>query len=111
MAARGMGSTDFQIMTKIKLPLALGVIIAGVRNMVVMTISVTAIASFIGAGGLGVSIYRGITMYNTALTLGGSLLIAAMAASVLITQLQVSQPLLPEPQQVPQLQEQPRQPS
>ena len=79
MAARGMGSTDFQIMTKIKLPLAWGVIIAGVRNMVVMTISVTAIASFIGAGGLGVSIYRGITMYNTALTLGGSLLIAAMA--------------------------------
>ena len=82
MAARGMGSTDFQIMTKIKLPLALGVIIAGVRNMVVMTISVTAIASFIGAGGLGVSIYRGITMYNTALTLGGSLLIAAMALLV-----------------------------
>lgn len=79
MAARGMGSTDLQIMIKIKLPLALGVIIAGVRNMVVMTISVTAIASFIGAGGLGVSIYRGITMYNTALTLGGSLLIAAMA--------------------------------
>ncbi len=79
MAARGMGSTDLQIMMKIKLPLALGVIIAGVRNMVVMTISVTAIASFIGAGGLGVSIYRGITMYNTALTLGGSLLIAVMA--------------------------------
>lgn len=42
MAARGMGSTDFQIMMKIKLPLALGVIIAGVRNMVVMTISVAA---------------------------------------------------------------------
>lgn len=79
MAARGMGSTNLQIMTKIKLPLALGVIIAGVRNMVVMTISVTAIASFIGAGGLGVSIYRGITMYNPALTLAGSLLIAAMA--------------------------------
>lgn len=79
MAARGMGSTDLQIMIKIKLPLALGVIIAGVRNMVVMTISVTAIASFIGAGGLGVSIYRGITMYNTALTLGGSLLIAVLA--------------------------------
>lgn len=79
MAARGMGSTEFQIMTKIKLPLALGVIIAGVRNMVVMTISVTAIASFIGAGGLGVSIYRGITMYNTALTLAGSLLIAVLA--------------------------------
>lgn len=79
MAARGMGSTDFQIMVKIKLPLALGVIIAGIRNMVVMTISVAAIASFIGAGGLGVAIYRGITIYNTALTFGGSFLIALLA--------------------------------
>lgn len=78
-AARGMGSTDFQIMTKIKLPLALGVIIAGVRNMVVMTISVAAIASFIGAGGLGVAIYRGITIYDTAMTFGGSFLIALIA--------------------------------
>ncbi len=79
MAARGMGSTDFQIMTKIKLPLAAGVIIAGVRNMVVMTLSTAAIASFIGAGGLGVAIYRGITTYNMALTFGGSFLIALLA--------------------------------
>ena len=78
-AARGMGSTDIQIMLKIKLPLALGVIIAGIRNVVVMTISTTAIASFIGAGGLGVAIYRGITIYNTALTFGGSFLIALLA--------------------------------
>ena len=74
MAARGMGSTDRQIMLKIKLPLALGVIIAGVRN-----ISTAAVASFIGAGGLGVAVYRGITLYNTALTFGGSLLIALLA--------------------------------
>ena len=66
-------------MLKIKLPLALGVIIAGVRNMVVMTISTAAVASFIGAGGLGVAVYRGITLYNTALTFGGSLLIALLA--------------------------------
>ena len=78
-AARGMGSTEFQILTRIKLPLALGVIIAGVRNMVVMTISVAAIASFIGAGGLGVAIYRGITVYDTALTFAGSVLIALIA--------------------------------
>ena len=78
-AARGMGSTELQIMMKIKLPLALGVIIAGVRNMVVMTISVAAIASFIGAGGLGVAIYRGITIYDTAMTFGGSFLIALIA--------------------------------
>ena len=79
MAARGVGSTNFQIMTRIKLPLAAGVIIAGVRNMVVMTLSMTAIASFIGAGGLGVAIYRGITTYNMALTFGGSVLIALLA--------------------------------
>ena len=78
-AAEGMGSTKFQLMVKIKLPLALDVIIAGIRNMVVMTISVAAIASFIGAGGLGVAIYRGITMYDTAMTFGGSLVIAAVA--------------------------------
>ena len=51
-AARGIGSTDIQILWRIKLPLALGVILAGVRNMVVMTLSVTAIAAFIGAGGV-----------------------------------------------------------
>lgn len=78
-AAEGMGSTKAQIMIKIRLPLAMGVIIAGVRNMVVMTISTAAIASFIGAGGLGVAIYRGITIYDTAMTFCGSLLIAAIA--------------------------------
>ena len=78
-AARGMGSTDIQILWRIKLPLALGVILAGVLNMVVMTLSVTAIAAFIGAGGLGVAIYRGITIYNPALTFAGSVLIALLA--------------------------------
>lgn len=89
-AARGMGSTDLQIMMKIKLPLALDVIIAGVRNMVVMTISVAAIASFIGAGGLGVAIYRGITIYDTAMTFGGSFLIAliALASDLLLGHLE-----------------------
>ena len=76
-AAEGMGSTRFQIMTKIKLPLAAGGIIAG--NMVVMTIPVSAIASFIGAGGLGVAIYRGITIYDSAMTFCGSFLIALLA--------------------------------
>ena len=83
-AARGMGSTDIQILWRIKLPLALGVILAGVRNMVVMTLSVTAIAAFIGAGGLGVAIYRGITIYNPALTFAGSVLIALLIADLLL---------------------------
>lgn len=78
-AARGMGSTDWQILYKIKLPLALPVIIAGLRNMVTMTISLAGIASFIGAGGLGVAIYRGITTNNAAMTIAGSLCIAVLA--------------------------------
>lgn len=78
-AARGMGSTESQLLLRVRLPLAGSVIMAGVRNMVVMTISVTAIASFIGAGGLGVAIYRGITVYNPAMTFAGSLLIAVLA--------------------------------
>ena len=46
----------------VHLPLALGVILAGARNMGLMAFSVTAIAAFIGAGGLGVAIYREITI-------------------------------------------------
>lgn len=78
-AARGMGSTSFQILYKIQLPLAFPVILSGLRNMVVMTIALAGIAAFIGAGGLGVAIYRGITTNNGVLTVAGSLLIAALA--------------------------------
>lgn len=48
--------------------MATSVILAGLRSMVVMTISVAGIAAFIGAGGLGVAIFRGITLYNPPLT-------------------------------------------
>lgn len=78
-AAEGMGSTKLQILYKIKLPLAVPVILSGVRNMVTMTIALAGIASFIGAGGLGVAIYRGITTNNAAMTMAGSLLIALLA--------------------------------
>ena len=81
-AATGMGSTKFQVLYKIKLPLAMPIIIAGVRNMAVMTIALAGIASFIGAGGLGVAIYRGITTNNKAMTIAGSLLIAVLAIVV-----------------------------
>lgn len=78
-AAKGMGSTRRQILFKIKLPLAMPVIMSGIRNMVTMTIALAGIASFIGAGGLGVAIYRGITTNNAAMTVAGSLLTAALA--------------------------------
>ncbi len=78
-AAEGMGSTRLQLLYKIKLPLAFPIIFSGIRSMVTMTIALGGIASFIGAGGLGVAIYRGITTNNAALTMAGSLLIALLA--------------------------------
>lgn len=81
-AAKGMGSTRLQVLLKIKLPLAMPVILSGIRNMVIMTIALAGIASFIGAGGLGVAIYRGITTNNSAMTLVGSLMIAMLAILV-----------------------------
>ncbi len=78
-AAAGMGSTKWQILLRIQLPMAFSVILAGVRNMVVMVISIAGIASFIGAGGLGSAIYRGIATNNSALMIAGSILIALMA--------------------------------
>jgi len=78
-SALGMGTTQKQLMLKIQLPLASPVIMAGFRTMVVMTIALAGIASFIGAGGLGVAIWRGITTNYPEMTLAGSLLVALLA--------------------------------
>jgi osmoprotectant transport system permease protein len=78
-SAVAMGSTDYQLLFNIQLPMALPVIIAGFRTMVVMTIALGGIASFIGAGGLGVAIWRGITTNYPEMTVAGSLLVALLA--------------------------------
>lgn len=77
--AKGLGTDKRQLLYKIQFPLALPIILSGFRNMTVMIIAMGGIASFIGAGGLGVAVYRGITTYNMALTAAGSLLIALLA--------------------------------
>ncbi len=78
-SAVAMGSTNIQLLFKVQLPLALPVIIAGFRTMVVMTIALGGIASFIGAGGLGVAIWRGITTNFPEMTAAGSILVALLA--------------------------------
>ncbi len=78
-ASEAMGSRKTQTLLKIKLPLAFPVIFSSIRNMVTMTIALAGIASFVGAGGLGVAIYRGITTNNKGLILSGSILIAVLA--------------------------------
>lgn len=81
-ASKAMGAKEFQILYQIKLPLAFPVIFSSIMNMVTMTIALAGIASFVGAGGLGVAIYRGITTNNDVLILLGSLLIALLALIV-----------------------------
>jgi osmoprotectant transport system permease protein len=78
-SAVAMGSTRLQLLIHVQLPLALPVILTGFRTMVVMTIALGGIASFIGAGGLGVAIWRGITTNFPEMTVAGSLLVALLA--------------------------------
>jgi len=78
-AARGMGMTDRQLFFQVELPLALGVILAGVRVATVITVGVATIAAAIGAGGLGEFIFRGLAMVNNQLILAGALPAALMA--------------------------------
>ena len=78
-AGRGMGMTDRQLLLMVDLPLALGVILAGVRIATVVNVGTATIAAAIGAGGLGVYIFRGVGMVNDALILAGALPAALMA--------------------------------
>jgi len=72
-AAKGMGMTSRQILFKIEFPLALAVIFAGIRTAIVINIGITTIAAFIGAGGLGRLVFRGIYTVETKVILAGSL--------------------------------------
>jgi osmoprotectant transport system permease protein len=80
-AARGMGMTDWQMLTQVELPLAMTVIIAGLRVATVIAIGTATIAAAIGAGGLGVYIFRGLRGggNNNTLVLAGALPAALMA--------------------------------
>lgn len=78
-AARGMGMTDWQLLTLVELPLGFGVILAGVRVATVVSVGTATIAAAIGAGGLGVYIFRGVAMVNDTLILAGALPAALMA--------------------------------
>ncbi len=78
-AGRGMGLTDRQLLFQVQLPLALSVIIAGIRVATVISVGVATIAAAIGAGGLGEYIFRGLAMVNNAVILAGAIPAAAMA--------------------------------
>jgi len=72
-AAKAMGMTATQILLRVRLPLALSIILAGIRTATVITIGVATIAAAIGAGGLGTFIFRGVAMVSDAVILAGAL--------------------------------------
>jgi osmoprotectant transport system permease protein len=79
-AGKGMGMTKMQRLTQIELPLSISVIMAGLRSALVLAIGITAIGSFVGAGGLGDIIIRGTNATNgAAIILAGALPTALMA--------------------------------
>ena len=78
-AGRGLGMTDAQLLRRVELPLAASVILAGIRLATVIGIGLATIAAAIGAGGLGVFIFRGVAMVDNRTILAGALPAAALA--------------------------------
>jgi osmoprotectant transport system permease protein len=78
-SARGMGMTPQQVLWQVELPLAAPVLLAGIRVATVISIGVTTIAAAIGAGGLGVFIFRGVAMVNNQVILAGAIPAALLA--------------------------------
>jgi osmoprotectant transport system permease protein len=78
-AALGMGMTDGQILWQVEIPLSLGVIFAGIRVATVIAVGVATIAAAIGAGGLGMFIFRGTSMLDYRVILAGAIPAALIA--------------------------------
>jgi len=81
-AAKGMGMTKQQILWRIKLPLSIPVIMAGIRNAMVLGVSVATFASLVAAGGLGYFIFSGIGRSNLRMVLVGAILVSVLGIGV-----------------------------
>lgn len=81
-AARGMGMSPMQVLRRVELPMALPVIMTGVRTALVLLVGAAAFATFIDAGGLGTLIQTGIIMFRHSILVSGALLVALLALLV-----------------------------
>jgi osmoprotectant transport system permease protein len=81
-AGKGMGMSHWQFLRMVELPVALPVIMAGIRTAAVMNIGTATIAAYIGAGGLGWLIFRGIASVNTEQIIAGALPVTLLAIGV-----------------------------
>ena len=94
-SARGMGMTPVQRLWRVEIPIAVPVIMAGVRTAVVMNIGVAAIAAYIGAGGLGVLISRGISQSDPRQLITGAIAVSLLAIAADYTLLFIQKRLTP----------------
>ena len=78
---RGMGMTTWQALWRVELPLALPLILTGIRTAAVEVISSATLAAFVGSGGLGIYITRGFALYDYAILLVGAVPVALLTLS------------------------------
>lgn len=81
-AARGMGMTPMAVLLRIELPLAVPVMLAGVRTALVLLVGTATLAAFVNGGGLGLLITTGVNLYLQRVLISGALLVALLALSI-----------------------------
>lgn len=89
-AARAAGMTGFQVLRMVEIPISLPILVAGIRQVTVMTIGIAAVAAYIGGGGLGTLIIRGLDRLDIRLTLAGAIpiMLLALGADALLAVVQ-----------------------
>ena len=95
-AGRSMGMTNFQLMKDVELPLALPMILSGIRLSSVYVISWAALASYVGAGGLGDLIFNGLALYEPMMIIVGTILVTLLALIVDLILAQIEKWIIPK---------------
>lgn len=95
-AGRSMGMTNFQLMKDIELPLALPMVLSGIRLSSVYVISWAALASYVGAGGLGDLIFNGLALYEPEMIIVGTILVTLLALIVDLILAQIEKWIIPK---------------
>ena len=78
-AARALGMTEWQVLSRVEVPIALPLILGGVRSAVLQVVATATIAAYVGLGGLGTYLIEGIAIRNYPETLSGSLIVVLLA--------------------------------
>jgi osmoprotectant transport system permease protein len=81
-AGRGMGMSAFSVLLRVELPLAVPVMLSGIRTALVLLVGTASLATFIGAGGLGLLITTGVSLFLPKVLVSGALLVALLALSI-----------------------------